>query len=819
LPTKTVFITSVGSGTFTIPADFGTLVAVHCIGGGGAGGIGFDNLGSGGGGGAYARSTSVALQANTTAYFNIGEGGINDNSVYDAGSPGGDTWFNAFTNEAPTVALQGALAKGGDGGIGEFGGAGGSSDTSIGDVKFAGGSGANSGPQRGSHGGGGGAAGPGGVGGDGGAGDITSGGGGSGATLTSAGTAGTTPTGSTTVGGAGGASAGQTGGTGGTSSVAAAAGVNGGGGGGAFNDSVNGGDPYPGGAGGAGSIWTQTSGETETFTVCGTADEDGIVVMTAPLGTVFTSIEFASWGNPTGTCGSFSLGGCHAANTASIVSGYLIGNGGTINIPASNAIFGDPCTGTSKSLYIQATATSTGIAGPGGGLGGQGGQDNAASNGGIYGGGGSGSNTGSGGLGAQGIIVFVYRVGIYNQYQPYTGFFTTDPNTNKLQDLSQRYVTKSYLLDVYPNIASQLGNRTSPGFYAWGVNGSGQLGLGDIVHRSSPVQVGSLTNWKQVAAGGGSGGGGYVAAIKNDGTLWSHGQNTNGQLGLGDRTARSSPVQVGTLTNWKLVSAGQYDTMAITYDGALWAIGGRNIIGALGLNDTNTRSSPVQVGSLTNWKSVTVGGSFSAAVKTDGTIWTWGINTHGQLGLGDRTARSSPVQVGTLTNWRLVNTGQYHTVAIKTDGTLWTWGRNQFGQLGLGDIVHRSSPVQVGSLTNWKLVVGGYYHTAAIKTDGTLWGWGQATNGRLGDGTGTSKSSPIQVGSLTDWRQVAAGLQHGAAVKTDGTLWTWGGNANGQLGDNTATGKTSPVRVGSLTNWKLVDCGWYHTTAISDSTF
>ena len=94
----------------------------------------------------------------------------------------------------------------------------------------------------------------------------------------------------------------------------------------------------------------------------------------------------------------------------------------------------------------------------------------------------------------------------YNQYQPYTGFFTRDSNTGNSQDLGQRYVTKSYLLDVYPNIASQLGNRTSPGLFAWGRNaaggGNGALGLGDIISRSSPVQVGSLTNWKQVDGGG-----------------------------------------------------------------------------------------------------------------------------------------------------------------------------------------------------------------------------------------------------------------------------------------------------------------------------
>jgi hypothetical protein len=93
-----------------------------------------------------------------------------------------------------------------------------------------------------------------------------------------------------------------------------------------------------------------------SITVCGTANENGTVAMTAPPDTVFTSVEFASYGTPNGTCGAFSLGACHAANSVSIVSGYLIGNSGTVNIPATNVVFGDPCGGIGKRLYVQATA-------------------------------------------------------------------------------------------------------------------------------------------------------------------------------------------------------------------------------------------------------------------------------------------------------------------------------------------------------------------------------------------------------------------------------------------------------------------------------
>ena len=110
----------------------------------------------------------------------------------------------------------------------------------------------------------------------------------------------------------------------------------------------------PGWSFGAG--WT-LGGFGPAVMVCGTANENDTVAMTAPPGTVFTSVEFASYGTPDGTCGAFSLGECHATNSVTIVSGYLIGNGGTINIPATNEVFGDPCGGTGKRLYIQATAS------------------------------------------------------------------------------------------------------------------------------------------------------------------------------------------------------------------------------------------------------------------------------------------------------------------------------------------------------------------------------------------------------------------------------------------------------------------------------
>ena len=349
----------------------------------------------------------------------------------------------------------------------------------------------------------------------------------------------------------------------------------------------------------------------------------------------------------------------------------------------------------------------------------------------------------------------------------------------------------------------------------WGTALFGGLGLGDTTDRSSPVQVGSLTNWRLVTVGNSSFP--HNHGIKTDGTLWGWGAGGNGRLGLGDTTSMSSPVQVGTLTDWKFVSCGGYHSGGIKTDGTLW-MWGRNTYGRLGLGDTTQYTVPTKVGTLTNWKQLASGFSYTTCVKTDGTLWTWGYNNFGQLGLGDTTNRSSPVQVGSLTDWKFVSSANYHTACVKTDGTLWIWGRNNYGTLGLGNAsTSVSSPVQVGSLTNWKQVSLSLTHSACVKNDGTLWVWGaNAYLGQLGLGDGNPRSSPVQVGSLTNWKQVSLhSRQHTACLRTDGTLWTWGNNNRGQLGLGDITNRSSPVQVGSLTNWKLVAGGFYGVACIS----
>jgi alpha-tubulin suppressor-like RCC1 family protein len=309
--------------------------------------------------------------------------------------------------------------------------------------------------------------------------------------------------------------------------------------------------------------------------------------------------------------------------------------------------------------------------------------------------------------------------------------------------------------------------KTNGGLWAWGGNSFGQHGTGNTTGRSSPVQVGALTDWLSASAGYR-----HSAAVKTDGTLWAWGDNSFGQLGDGTTVNKSSPVQVGALTTWAKVSAGGAAssgfTLAIKTDGTLWAFG-RNNFGQLGTGNTTSYSSPIQIGALTTWSSISAHVYNSHAIKTDGTLWGWGQNSSGDLGVGDQTSYSSPKQVGALTNWRSVSkdvTNGASILAVKTDNTAWGWCSNVYGALGIGSSGDSySSPVQIGALSNWSVIECDGYSSIALKTGGTLWSWGYNYYGQLGAGNKTDRSSPVQVGALTSWQSISAGRFFATAIK------------------------------------------------------
>lgn len=261
----------------------------------------------------------------------------------------------------------------------------------------------------------------------------------------------------------------------------------------------------------------------------------------------------------------------------------------------------------------------------------------------------------------------------------------------------------------------------------------------------------------------------YVHAIKYDGTLWAWGRNFSGWLGTNNTTNYSSPVQIGTGTNWEKVLAGYGFTIALKNDGTLWSWGYNNAEGQLGDNTTNIRSSPVQIGTGTEWKDFSVGYAHTLALKKDGTLWAWGYNDSGRLGDNTTTNRSSPVQIGSGTDWKYVMVRWYSSHAIKQDDTMWAWGYNTNYTLGLGDTTNRSSPVQMGSKT-WKPYITSLRFDArgAIDTDGKMWVWGNTPTGVTNIG---NRISPIQVGTAVDHVFIPErGTENSPFINTSGSI-------------------------------------------------
>ncbi|MGZ9674710.1 Ig-like domain-containing protein [Flavobacterium sp. GNP001] len=310
--------------------------------------------------------------------------------------------------------------------------------------------------------------------------------------------------------------------------------------------------------------------------------------------------------------------------------------------------------------------------------------------------------------------------------------------------------------------------------------------------------------WKVISAGTRN-----TVGIKQDGTLWAWGDGL--LTGAGDVT---SPVQIGTATNWKTVSAGYTHALAIKTDGTLWAWG-LSSDGSFGSGIAGDFSIlPKQIGMQSDWLTIAAGTKVSTAIKTDGTLWSWGYNAVGQVGDGTTVTKLIPTQIGTDTNWSSIalHSSNYtisSTLALKTDGTLWAWGTNNDGQLGDGTFVQKNAPVQIGTDTNWSSIDTGESHSLAIKTNGTLWAWGKNQYGELGDGTTVLKNVPTQIGTSTLWTSIRGGSGFSVGTQTGGLLLAWGVNSSGQLGNGTLTIQTTPLL--STTSAQTVSVGSSHS--------
>ena len=354
--------------------------------------------------------------------------------------------------------------------------------------------------------------------------------------------------------------------------------------------------------------------------------------------------------------------------------------------------------------------------------------------------------------------------------------------------------------------------------WMWGYNESGQLGDGTTINGIKPKNVSRGTHWLTVSAGAQ-----HSLAIRQNRTLWAWGDNSRGQLGIGKSNSSLLPTQVGNDSNWVYVAAGRFHSLGIKADGTLWAWGcssggvlGNGTRGTVTIGDTLNKFTPVQIGSDHDWKRAFAAMSTSFAIKSNGTLWGWGYSLTGLLGNGNNgidTFQTTPIQVGIDNDWKEFSAGYYHNLAIKTNGTLYAWGINNFGRLGDGTLIDRNQPTQIGSDTNWSLISAGFGHSLALKTDATIWSWG--TQLALGDSTvSTDIYSPLQIGSDHDWSFISAGNGFSICQKNDGNYWGWGINQYGQVGNNAISNKTYPFHIGYEKKWVDISCSKTSSFAI-----
>lgn len=310
----------------------------------------------------------------------------------------------------------------------------------------------------------------------------------------------------------------------------------------------------------------------------------------------------------------------------------------------------------------------------------------------------------------------------------------------------------------------------------------------------------------------------HSMVLKEDGTLWTFGRNLYGQLGhatnSGSNVANSTPTQV--LTDVVAIAAGDSHSLALKADGSLYAFG-QNSSGQLGVGDVDSSPNPTPEQVMTDVAAIAAGELFSLVLKTDGSLWSFGSNSYGQLGHDEGSGTDTeqpPTEV--MTDVAAIAAGASHGLAVMTDGTVWTFGRNNAGQLGRTEnSVANPTPTQVGGIADVVAVAGGQEHSLALAADGAVFAFGGDAYGELGDGTsGSASSTPTEVNSGV--AAVAARGNQSFVLKLDGTLWSFGYNFYGQLGHETGnllvSANATPVEV--LSNVTEVASGNFHTLAL-----
>lgn len=422
-------------------------------------------------------------------------------------------------------------------------------------------------------------------------------------------------------------------------------------------------------------------------------------------------------------------------------------------------------------------------------------------------------------------------------YSPDAGFHGTDTFTYNASD-GQTYSNIATVTITI--VAPPISLSGKPGdLSSWGRNRNGQLGDGTYDDRFNLSSVSNMSGVVAVATGGDDYGV-FSLALLSDGTVWAWGKNYDGVLGDGTWNERIRPVPVVGLTRITAIAAGSGHSLALDADGIIWSWG-TNRYGQLGDGTFGDHNSPVKVSGLTNVVAIAAGGFHSLALMADGSVRSWGYDYYGQLGNGTFANKNNPVQVmgvdgiGTLDGVVAIAGGSQQSVALKSDGTVWTWGENLYGELGVGRTDHFSSeyPIQVKDpdgnrfLGEVVAIASKNQHTLALTSDKTVWAWGYNGDNELGATTTAGCNPyypspcsplPVQVRNMTNVTAVIAGGYHSLALKEDGTLWGWGANYRGQLAEDPylLSNRIVPAPVSGLGNVLAISAGFDHNLVVQE---
>uniref|UniRef100_A0AAR2LB21 HECT domain-containing protein n=1 Tax=Pygocentrus nattereri TaxID=42514 RepID=A0AAR2LB21_PYGNA len=308
------------------------------------------------------------------------------------------------------------------------------------------------------------------------------------------------------------------------------------------------------------------------------------------------------------------------------------------------------------------------------------------------------------------------------------------------------------------------------------------------------------------------------------------GSSAWGQLGLGNSESAVFEPRSCRMLNGKglkEVACGGQHSLFLLHDGSVYTCGS-NSRGQLGHEKTGTKPELVVALDAQKIASMACGEAHSLAVNEQGQVFAWGAGDGGQLGLGTaEEAVRVPRLIKKLCEHRIsqVMCGNQHCIALSKDGQLFTWGQNSSGQLGLGKGEPSSlSPQPLKSLCGIPLaqISAGGDHSFALSLSGAVFGWGRNSAGQLGLNDEQDRAVPCHIKFLRSQKVVyiSCGEEHTAALTKDGGLFTFGNGSRGQLGHDSTNNEPLPRRVLELmgTEVSQIACGKHHTLAFVPST-